>query len=166
MGIVEKIKGVGMGVGGMVAVLVMLAIPIMLLFGMAWVSVKISPWLMPAFFWTLALCIFVLAPLSFLAKTRGFAAIGFLFSSYVFGAILWVSALLLAWELWGMVAVIIGILIAGVGVVPVALLAALFHGEWASIGDLAILLVATFGIRALSFWLAQKADRERQGIYG
>ncbi len=99
MGAIEKIKSVGLGIGGMIAVLVMLAVPFMLLFGMAWFSVKISPWLMPVFLWTLAFCLFVLVPMSFVAKTRGFAAIGLLLSSYVFGAVLWVWALLVTWNL-------------------------------------------------------------------
>jgi hypothetical protein len=166
MGVLDKFKSVGFGIGGFVFMLVLMAIPVMLLFGMTWVSMKVFPLLMPTFFWTLALCIVLLGPLSFLARTRGFAATGFMFCSYVFGAVLWMWALLLTYDLWGMMAVVIGILIAGVGIVPVALLAAVFHAEWAGLGDLVFMIVATFGFRFLAFWLASKADRERQGIYG
>jgi len=93
---------------------------------------------------------------------RGFAAMGFLISSFVFGVILWILSLLYTLDTWGAVAAIIGIFLMGVGIVPVALLAALFHADWSSIGSLAILIVATFGVRMLSLWLAAKADRERQ----
>lgn len=166
MGAIDKIKNVGIGIGGLVAMLIMVAIPIIFLFGMTRVSMNVLPWLMPAFFWTLAVCVFLLGPLALLTKTRGFAASGFLLSSYVFGAILWVWALLLTFDLWGMFAVVIGILFLGVGIVPVALLAVIFHAEWSSLGDLAIMIVSTFGFRILAVWLGEKARRESQGIYG
>ena len=39
------------------------------------------------------------------------------------------TSLLLTYELWGTTAVIIGLVLLGIGIVPVALLAALFHGH-------------------------------------
>lgn len=138
MGAIDKIKNVGIGIGGLVAMLIMVAIPIIFLFGMTRVSMNVLPWLMPAFFWTLAVCVFLLGPL----------------------------ALLLTFDLWGMFAVVIGILFLGVGIVPVALLAVIFHAEWSSLGDLAIMIVSTFGFRILAVWLGEKARRESQGIYG
>ena len=62
------------------------------------------------------------------------------------------------YEAWGMVGVIIGLVIAGVGVVPVAMLAALLHGEWQALIVFVIFIVLTFGLRALGFWLAKKVD--------
>ena len=166
MGVVDRIKGVGFGVGGLVGMLVLMAVPVVFIYGMTWVSMKVFPWLTPAFFLTLTVCVFLLGPMSFIAKTRWLAAVGFLWCSYVFGTILWIWALLLTFELWGMIAVVIGLLIVGIGIVPVALLASLFRGEWAGLGNLVIMILATFGFRILAIWLASKADRERQGIYG
>jgi hypothetical protein len=162
MSMAEKMKSVGLGIGGVVMVLVLVAIPVIFLYGASWASEKVYPWLAPVFNLTLSICVLLLGPLSFFSKTRAFAAMGFLISSFVFGVILWILSLLLTLELWGMLAAIIGIVLMGIGIVPVALLAALFHADWSSIGSLAMLIVATFGVRMLSLWLAAKADRERQ----
>lgn len=165
MGITEKIKSVGIGLGGLAFVVAAIAIPVVVLFGMTWVSVKVFPWLMPAFFWTLAVCLFVLGPAALFRRTRGFSVVGLMMASYVFGAVLWISSLLLTLDLWGMFAVVIGLLFFGVGIVPVAILAAIFHAQWSSLGDIAIMLIAMFGVRVLALWLAYKAERDDKEIY-
>jgi hypothetical protein len=40
-------------------------------------------------------------------RTRGFSAAGLMVASYVFGACLWITSLLLTYELWGTIAVIL-----------------------------------------------------------
>lgn len=72
--------------------------------------------------------------MALLSKTRGFSALGLLIASYAFGAILWVWSLLLTLQLWGALAVIIGLLIMGIGIVPVAILAVIFHAEMGKLG--------------------------------
>ena len=52
----------------------------------------------------------------------------------------------------------IGLVIAGVGIGPIAMLAALLQGEWQALIVFVILIVLTFGLRALGFWLAKKVD--------
>lgn len=128
----EKAKGFGKTAGGIAIGAAVLSIPVVLLFGAAWASEKISPWLMPMFGWTLLACLLVLAPTAFFRASRGLSAIGFLCASYVFG------------------------------IVPVAILAAVFHAEWESLGGLVIMIGATFGVRFLAVWLTSKADRERE----
>ena len=54
---------------------------------------------------------------------------------------------------WGTFAVVLGLLIAGIGVVPIAMLAALTHGEWMILLELVILTVLTFGCRVFSQWI-------------
>ena len=65
------------------------------------------------------------------------------------------------YALWGTVGIIIGLALMGVGVVPVAIVAALLHAEWYALGNLVFAIVLTFGTRALAAFLASKADRER-----
>jgi hypothetical protein len=43
--------------------------------------------------------------------------------------------------------------------VPVAMLAVLLHGEWQALIVFVILIVLTFGLRGLGFWLAKKVDQ-------
>jgi TPR repeat protein len=163
--IVAKIKGVGMGAVGVLACVIAIALPFILLFGMTWVSVKLLPWLRPVIFWTLVVCVFLLGPTALFRRTRGFSAAGLMWASYIFGAVLWIWSLLVTLDLWGILAAVIGLLIMGVGIVPVAILAAIFHAQWAVLGDIAIGLVVTFGARVLALWLASKAERDDKETY-
>ena len=70
----------------------------------------------------------------------------------------WCCGLGVTYEAWGIGGVIIGLVIAGIGIVPVAMLAVLLHGEWQALIVFVILIVLTFGLRALGFWLAKKVD--------
>jgi hypothetical protein len=60
--------------------------------------------------------------------------------------------------IWGYMALIIGLLLAGVGVWPVALIAALFHGEWSVVLELLVGLVLAFGTRFLGTTLMEAAE--------
>ena len=71
---------------------------------------------------------------------------------------MWCCGLAVTYDQWGTMGVIIGLLFAGVGIVPIAMLAALFHGDWGVLVGFAILIVLTFGLRALALWLAKKVD--------
>ncbi|MFM0558931.1 hypothetical protein [Paraburkholderia sediminicola] len=157
MNIGQKIKSVGMGFGVLLMLVAGLVIPFILILGMTWVSVHLVPWLKPAFSLTLLACIFILGPLAIFRRTRTFAAAGLLIASFVFGAILWIASLLLTMQLWGMLAVIIGLFMMGVGIVPVAIVAVIFHGQWSILGSIAIMLVATFGVRGLALWVGSRA---------
>jgi type IV secretory pathway VirB2 component (pilin) len=64
---------------------------------------------------------------------------------------------------WGYGALAVGLIFAGVGVVPVALLAALFHAEWSVLLELVVGIVLTFGARFLGLWLTTpKQETEEQ----
>jgi hypothetical protein len=60
-----------MGVAQLLSGLFLLALPIIFICGLTWVSAIVSPWLIPAFFWTLVISIFILGPLAVIRKTRG-----------------------------------------------------------------------------------------------
>src|SRR5216684_3354912 len=122
MGTIQKMKGVGFGLAAIALTLVGLVIPVVLIFGITWLSVHLAPWLRPAFSLTLLACIFVFAPLAAFRKTRGFSAVALLIASFVFGGILWIASVLVTVQLWGTLALWIGIFMMGVGIVPVAIL--------------------------------------------
>ncbi len=102
--------------------------------------------------------VLIILPLGIFKKTKGASAIGLVISSYVYGLTLWFWALLLTYLIWGTVAVFVGLFIAGVGVVPIAILATAIKSEWAITGQIILLLVLTFGSRMLGFYFAQRAD--------
>jgi len=59
--------------------------------------------------------------------------------------------------IWGMFAVIVGLFIAGVGVVPIAILASLIHTEWLILIQLIILLGLTFGSRIWGAYIVENS---------
>ncbi len=67
-------KKLAMGVAQLLSGLFLLALPIIFICGLTWVSAIVSPWLIPAFFWTLVISIFILGPLAVIRKTRGVSA--------------------------------------------------------------------------------------------
>ncbi|MFH1881162.1 MAG: hypothetical protein ABIL62_00440 [Planctomycetota bacterium] len=99
----------------------------------------------------------ILLPLSFFSMTRTWAGYGFYTASFVCGITGWSMGLLLSWELWGPIAVIIGLFIFGIGVVPIAMLATLFNGMWIELGFLVLAIILTFGFRFFGIGLVEKA---------
>ncbi len=143
---------------GILVLLLLLAV--FFIQGAAWAGEKIYPWLQKASTITFFVTLFLL-PLSFIRRTRGFAVITLMISSYVFGLTLWVWGLLLTYYLWGVGAVFVGLFMMGIGVVPIAMLATLFKGMWSTLGELIFLTILVFGLRAYSVYVAQKeVDRE------
>lgn len=154
----NKLKGAGTWLLGIVGLLAILAIPALFLVGAEWLSERLLPWFILASTLALGFVLFVVLPLSVFIRCRGFAAIASLVASYVFGATLWMWALLLTLALWGTWAVVIGLFMMGVGVVPIAMLATLFKGMWSILAQLVVLTVLTFGTRFYAVWIAEKAD--------
>jgi hypothetical protein len=70
----------------------------------------------------LGITIFILGPLALIRITQGFSAVSLMIASYVFGTCLWITSLLLTYELLGTIAVVIGLVVLGIGIVPIALL--------------------------------------------
>jgi hypothetical protein len=67
--------------------------------------------------------------------------------------------------LWGVAAVIIGLILGFVGVVPIGMLASIFHGEWAALILLVVGTFVTYLTRFFALWRAAKvyaAEYERQ----
>lgn len=108
----------------------------------------------------LVIFIFILVPLSFFKKTRLFSGILMLFLSYIFGIHLWIFSAIVTYFLWGGVALLIGIFLLGIGVLPFAILASLFDGEWIFFGSLVFMTILTYGNRILGIYLIGKSEEE------
>lgn len=152
------LKNVGMTLGGVLLMVALLGIGAIFVVGATAASLWVIKWVPVVVSSSLLVVCFVLGPLSLIPPARGIAATGFVITSFVFGAVMWFSSLAVTYDLWGTMGVIIGLLIAGVGIVPVAMLATLFHGEWEGLIEFVILIVLTFGLRLLGLWLAKKVD--------
>lgn len=105
------------------------------------------------------LSIFVFAPLGIWRRTRPFAGWALVVASYVLGAILWIYGAALTFSYWGWVGLVVGLLVFGVGVVPMGLLATALHSEWAWFFQLSVLLVSVFTIRLLGAWMLERVQK-------
>ena len=159
MNFTETVKNVGIALGGLLVMAALFCLAMIFIVGATALSEWVAPWF-PVVFWSsLLVAFFILGPLSLIPPTRFIAAIGFVSASFVFGAMMWCCGLGVTYGAWGIGGVIVGLVIAGVGIVPVAMLAVLLHGEWQALIVLVILVVLTFGLRALGLWLAKKVDQ-------
>ena len=158
----SRLKAVGTVGLVLVFMLVMFLLAVLYIHGMVWLSEKAVPWLFVGSLITLAICLLVFLPLSIFRKTRPWAGLGFFFASYLFGTVLFAFSCLVAVQIWGYVALIIGLIFAGIGVVPVAFLAALFHGEWSLLSYVLAGTVLTFGSRYLGIRLAASSAVENE----
>jgi hypothetical protein len=138
-------------------IIVMLFLLVLAIQGGAWLAGKILPALPIFSELVLAADILIFLPLAIFRTTRKLAGDGLYVSSYAFGVTLWIWAFLLAYTIWGALAVIIGLFLVGVGVVPIAMLATAFAGQWQNFGILLSLLLLTFGIRFLGQALRRNA---------
>jgi hypothetical protein len=166
MNVGATLKNVGMILGGLLAMAALFGLGIIFIVGATAASLWVLKWVPVVFWGTLLIVFFVLGPLSLIPPARAIAAIGVVIASYVFSVIMWCFGLAVTYAIWGMMGVIIGLLIAGVGIVPVAMLATLLHGQWEILIELVILIVLTFGPRALGVWLAQKVDERAARLRG
>ncbi len=126
--------------------------------GGVWLGAKVLPWLSIIMWYVFALDILIILPLGIFRKTKVASATGLIVSSYVYGLTCWFWTLLLTYVIWGGFAVFIGLFIAGVGVVPMAMLATAINGEWAITAQIVLLLILTYGSRILGFHFAKRAD--------
>lgn len=134
-----------------------MAVPTLFVFGGVGVGMRILPWLMLLSILLLGLDVVILVPLAFIRRTRAWAGVGFYVSAFVFGLTGWSMGLILTWALWGGLAVFVGIFLLGIGVIPIAMLAALCNGMWLDLGVLVLAVILTFGLGSLGSFLGDNA---------
>jgi len=150
------ISNIGTYILGAVIMLAVFSLPVLLIVGGVIVGEKILPWLMALSIIAIGVCLVILPLFTLFSASRAWAGLGFAMVSYVFGITCWFIGLLLTWMLWGGLAVLIGLFIFGVGVVPIAMLATLFKGMWPELGLLFLVVILTFGSRILGLFLISR----------
>lgn len=153
----EKFKSNGINLLAIASIAIILILIALFVHSSVWLGDKIHPWLVKISILLLVVVIVILLPLAIFSKTRSLVGGIMIFASWVFGATLWVSGLLLTYHLWGAFAVFIGLFLLGVGVVPFAILATIFSGMWSDLGELVLLIILTFGTRFIGASLVEKA---------
>ena len=156
------LKKVGVYALSPMVLVVLLVLTGLFVYGMVWASEKAMPWLITASRIGLEVCLFVFAPLCMFRKVRPWAGFGFYISSYVFGTLLFAYSCLVAFYFWGFTGLVIGLVFLGVGVVPVALLAAVLHADWAVLVDVVLGILLAFGLRLLGTWLTTQTEEKEE----
>lgn len=122
--------------------------------------VKAYTFLLPFSWIVVAIVVVILLPLAIFKATRGIAGTGIFFSSYVFGITTWFLGAAVTFATWGWSAVIIGLLLGGVGVVPIGILAAFISLSQPFLGlSLVVMVVIVFAARIGGMSLAESAER-------
>lgn len=155
----EILKSIGGLLIGIAILVLSIIVPVLLIKGSVWIGVKVLPWLSIIMWIVFVIDIFVIFPLGLFRKTKGVSGAGLVISSYVYGLTLWFWALLITYFTWGLLAVFIGLVIVGIGVVPIAILASIVKGQWATLGQIILFIVLTFGSRALGLYFGERADK-------
>ncbi|HEU5021521.1 MAG TPA: hypothetical protein VFT60_06510, partial [Bryobacteraceae bacterium] len=94
---------------------------------------------------TLLFCgwVAVLIPMSVFRRAHPLIARILRVSSLYMGGVCWWQALIVTWHLLGLLAVSVGLLCAGVGVIPMALFATAARGQWDPFRDLIVSAILT-----------------------
>lgn len=153
----DALKGFGSVVLGIVVLAAIVALFVVFIRGATWAIEHLLSPLIVVGWVALAIDIVILLPLSAFKPLRGFTGSVIFISSYVFGLITWMFGFVFTYALWGLGAVIFGLLFLGGGVVPMALLATMFKGHWEAFFTLLALLVITFVARAFGMAIASSS---------
>ena len=154
----EKLRSGRTVVLGLALLSLIVLVPLLLMKSEVFIGETVYPWLVDLSGFALAACIVLLLPLAIFRKTRSLAGWGLGMASWVFGVTLWVWCLLLTYQLWGIFAVLTGLVLLGVGVVPIAMLATFVNGLWPSLAELVVITALTFGLRLAGVFVLAKAE--------
>ena len=96
----------------------------------------------------LMVIVLVFLPLAIWHKTRNAAGVGLLVTAYIFGVVTWLFCAAVTFGLFGWIGLIIGLLVLGVGVIPIAIIAAIYKLDNSGLAfDLFVLVVVTYTFR-------------------
>ena len=126
--------------------------------GGVWLVTVLYPWIDFVSFVAFFVSILILLPMAVFKKTRIISAVGFLIVSYIFGLVTWMWSVLIVVVTWGFLGLFIGLLLGGVGAIPVAIIASVFIGEWSTFGGLILMVIITLGTGILAFYLGKKLE--------
>jgi hypothetical protein len=129
---------------------------------LVWVSSLLSPWAVYAVYVDWAAVILIVAPLLLARRMRGFARSGLMIAASIFAATLWIGSIQFLADVWGALAVFVGLGFAGIGVVPLALIAALARADGGSFLALLLLTGSALGTWYLSRRIAPRHTTSRQ----
>jgi hypothetical protein len=160
----EKIKNIGIFVLGIGFFLLLILASVLMIQGAVWVGEHVIQWLINLTWIVFGINLFILLPLSLFRKTGMIGGIGIFISSYVFGLTLWFLGLLLTYFTWGFLGIFIGLILGGVGVIPIAMLAMFLNAEFSVLFVLILLSILTFGFKFFGIYRIQKTEDKNERL--
>ena len=137
----------------LVFVLALLSFPLVLIKGAAWaVEILLVP-LVAISKALLLINLAVLLPLSIVLRFRVLTGSWILLSSYVFALLAWLQGFILTYTTLGVLAVLLGLLLFGVGVVPIALIATAVSANWPAFMMLLLVTLLSFVCRLVGAYI-------------
>ena len=122
--------------------------------------VKTYLFLLPVAWIGVAIVVLVLLPMALFRATRPAAGTGIFFSSYLFGLTTWFLGATVTFVTWGWVGLLIGLFIAGAGVVPIGILAAFISLKEPTLGfSMIAMVVIVFATRMGGMALSESSGK-------
>lgn len=122
-------------------------------------AIKIYTFLLPVSWIALAVVVLVLLPMAAWRRTRGAAGTGLLIAAFIFATTTWSLAAAITFGSFGWLGLIIGLLVFGVGVVPLGIIGAFFKLDIIGLGvSLCVMLVITLTAQIAGAYLRNKGD--------
>ena len=125
---------------------------------MKWIYDNLYPWMLATSAVAFISSAFIFLPLSAFKNLRAFCGLYIFRSSYVVGVTLWAWCLLLTYFIWGWIAVVIGLLLVGIGIFPMAMLATGFTGAWPIFFQVVLWAAVVYGMRFLGVFILSKTE--------
>lgn len=157
----QALKSIGNYLLGIIIFVGIVIVPILLLTLGAGVAFKIQPFL-NGLSGVLLIINIVALIIAIAPKARGVSGLIIFTSSYVYGLGAWIFGLAVTLAFWGWLAVFIGLILGGIGVVPIGMLASILNGNWGIFWSLFMSIILTYGTRIIGTLLVSSADNHSQ----
>ena len=128
-----------------------------------WMQQSLFPQLEMAVEICLGMWILVFVPMICFKETRRWVGVGLLYSSYVTGFTCWVFSVIVTYQTLGGFWLFLGVVFAGVGVFPLAVIGVIVRGEWSVMPDLAFAIAMMLLPRFLGIWIVSRAEAAGAG---
>lgn len=126
---------------------------------LAELSAKAFGCLLPFAWLAFGIAVLVLTPMAFFRTTRPQAGFGLIVASWVFGVTTWLLGAAVTFSTYSWPALLIGLLFAGVGVVPIGIFAAFFSVKSAALGiTMIIMTIVVFVSKGVGASLMASGD--------
>ncbi|MGZ5481418.1 MAG: hypothetical protein ACXWID_05490 [Pyrinomonadaceae bacterium] len=148
-------------IGGCLLYLAFLAVFGVLIVLFFWGSAYLASVILPVSGWITLIALGlvpILLILSIPRVTRGWGGLGLVLCSYAIGLCVWLWSLVIAYQLAGMLWLVVGLFLAGVGVVLVAAIAALLQAQWSILIQIVIGVIVVYVLRIVGHWIIEKSE--------